>query len=102
MLGTEGGTTTLAEGGSSVLLPALGSPSGLSECSGARESLRRRSGLSDMMLPSDARRNAPKARRVIGNRSSWSQEWQWTLGGRQDSLLSPQATGMGFPTSSCI
>ena len=62
MLGTEGGTTTVAARVSILLLSAIGSPSGLSECSVAREFLRRRSGLSDMMLPSDARRNAPKAR----------------------------------------
>ena len=65
MLGTEGGTTTVAARVSILLLSAIGSPSGLSECSVARESLRRRSGLSDMMLPSDARRNAPKARRGL-------------------------------------
>ena len=50
MLGTEGGTTTVAARVSILLLSATGSPSGLSECSVAREFLRRRSGLSDMML----------------------------------------------------
>jgi len=56
MLGTEGGTTTVAARVSILLLFAIGSPLGSPSARLLGESLRRRGGLSDMMPP-----NARKA-----------------------------------------